>query len=431
MDEHVLERRTMRRVSLRLLPFLFLLYVFAYLDRFNVSIAALQMNEELGFSPTVFGLGAGTFFLGYALFEIPSNVVLARVGARRWIARIMISWGVLATAMMWVRTPTQFYVIRFLLGIAEAGFFPGVIYYLSQWFPHAYRGRATARFSVAIPLSQVLGGVLGAPLLGLSGTGGLSGWQWVFLLEGVPSVFLGISVLFYLTDRPAMAGWLMTAERNWLMRRIKGEIDESGIATTGSFAALFDGTAWLLAAPYFAYYTVGFAYTSWAPLLLRGALGLRDGITSLIAAAIALLAAVAYFLSAALSDRSRDRCGYAGLGLTLSSVGCIGAALAPTAVWKVAFLAMIPIGSGIFLPSFWCLPSLKYTGQASAPVIGLISAVGSSGGFFGPNILGYARHLTGGDRGAFLLLAGIGSVGCVICMQLRSSVFFQRAATTI
>ena len=192
----------MRLVSRRLLPFLFILYIFAFLDRSNVSLAALQMNDELKFGPAVFGFGAGIYYLGYALLEVPSNLILARVAARLWIARIMITWGILASAMIWVRTPLEFYTVRLLLGMAEAGFFPGIIYYLTQWFPTAYRARATARFALAVPLSQVIGGALGGALLSLGGVGQLSGWQWLFLLEGLPSVFLGVGVLFYLTDRP-------------------------------------------------------------------------------------------------------------------------------------------------------------------------------------------------------------------------------------
>jgi ACS family tartrate transporter-like MFS transporter len=186
MSDAALERQTMSTVSRRLLPFLLVLYVFCYLDRSNVSIAALQMNDELRFSSAVFGLGAGIFFFGYALFELPSNLVLARVGARLWIARIMVSWGILAAAMALVKTPTEFYVVRFLLGVAEAGFFPGVMYYLADWFPRSYQGRAIARFTVGIPLAQALGGLAGAPLLRLGGIGGLSGWQWLFLAEGIP-----------------------------------------------------------------------------------------------------------------------------------------------------------------------------------------------------------------------------------------------------
>src|SRR6516225_3847761 len=223
MTGEEVEVRTMRQVSRRLLPLLFLLYLFCYLDRINVGMAALQMNAALRFDPATFGFGAGIFFLGYALFEVPSNVILARTGARRWIARIAITWGVLACMMVWVRTPAQFYLMRFLLGVAEAGFFPGVIYYLSRWFPTVSRARAHAAFMIAVPAAQIVGGPLGGALLGLEGVGRLTGWQWLFLIEGLPPVFLGVAVLRYLTDNPEDAHWLATEERSWLSQRLERE----------------------------------------------------------------------------------------------------------------------------------------------------------------------------------------------------------------
>ena len=219
----------MRQASLRLLPFLFLLYILCYLDRSNVSIAALQMNKELKFSSATFGFGAGIFFLGYALFEVPSNLILARVGARRWLTRIAITWGLLACAMIFVRTPAQFYTVRFLLGVAEAGFFPGVLYYLSQWFPMAYRARAISAIVIGIPLSGALGGPLGGVLLGLRGVGHLSGWQWLFLIEGLPPVLLGIAALGYLTERPEDARWLSGEQQRWLSHRLEQERQQAGV----------------------------------------------------------------------------------------------------------------------------------------------------------------------------------------------------------
>lgn len=223
MTDQDVEPVTMRRVSFRLVPFLFLLYIFCWLDRSNISIAALQMNSELKFSSAVFGFGAGIFFLSYSLFEVPSNLILARLGARRWLARIAITWGLLACSMMWVRTPQQFYAVRFLLGMAEAGFFPGVIYYLSLWFPSTYRARAISGIIIGIPLSQVLGAPLGGALLALTGIGHLSGWQWLFLVEGLPPVLLGFAALAYLTDRPEDARWLSKQQRDWLSSRIEQE----------------------------------------------------------------------------------------------------------------------------------------------------------------------------------------------------------------
>ncbi|HUO68095.1 MAG TPA: MFS transporter, partial [Gammaproteobacteria bacterium] len=215
--------RTMAKVGWRLLPFLLLLYIVAWLDRVNISIAAVQMNTDLGFSKTVYGFGAGVFFVSYALFELPSNLILARVGARIWIARIMITWGLLSIAMLFVRGPTSYYALRFLLGLAEAGFLPGIIYYLGNWYPSTSRARAVSWFMLAIPLAPVIGGPLGGLILGLDGWHGLQGWQWLFLIEGLPAVFLGVVVLFYLTDEPAQAAWLRPEEREWLATTVRAE----------------------------------------------------------------------------------------------------------------------------------------------------------------------------------------------------------------
>src|SRR6476659_1839726 len=214
---------TLRKVTLRLIPFLFLLYIVAWLDRVNVGFAGLQMNADLGFSPVAFGFGSGVFFLGYCLFEVPSNLVLHRVGARRWIARIMISWGAISTGMMFVRTAPTFYVLRFLLGAAEAGFFPGVVYYLSYWYAEGQRARAIAAFMTAVPVSGVIGGPLSGALLNLNGLFGLAGWQWLFLVEGIPAILLGIIVLVYLTERPEAANWLTPAEKDWLVSTLAAE----------------------------------------------------------------------------------------------------------------------------------------------------------------------------------------------------------------
>jgi len=425
VTDQELERVTMKRVSLRLLPFLFILYIFSYLDRANVSIAALQMNDELKFSSATFGLGAGIFFIGYALFEVPSNLILARVGARRWIARIAITWGVLACAMMWVRTPAQFYAARFVLGVAEAGFFPGVIYYLSQWFPATYRARAISGFVIAIPLAQVLGGPLGGAVLGLSGVGRLSGWQWLFLIEGLPTVCLGIAVLGYLTERPEDAGWLSTAQRAWLLYRLEREREQTLVAHTSPLRALGSPLVWILSLPYFAFYTVGLGYALWAPTLVRDALGTSNAATGLITGSIALLAALVYPIAAMASDRWDERCGFAALGLAIGCAGCVGAALFPHSLLRVASLVGMAMCSPVFLASFWCLPTKFLKGTSAAAGIALISAVGSSGGFFGPSIIGFAKQRTGSDTGAFLALAGLALIGGLVCVGLRQIAVFK------
>jgi ACS family tartrate transporter-like MFS transporter len=427
MSDAGLERQTMSTVSRRLLPFLLVLYVFCYLDRSNVSIAALQMNDELRFSSAVFGLGAGIFFFGYALFELPSNLVLARVGARLWIARIMVSWGILAAGMAFVKTPAEFYVVRFLLGVAEAGFFPGVMYYLADWFPRSYQGRAVARFTVGIPLAQALGGLAGAPLLGLGGIGGFSGWQWLFLAEGIPSILLGISVLGYLPDRPQQAAWLNPSQRAWLLARL--EADRAKALFAGSahrLRTLRDRYVWVLAIPYFAYFTVGFAYTAWAPQLIKALLGTQDSVTALVTGSIALISTAAYLIGGNRSDRANDRCAYAMGGLGLCILGCLGAASAPTPAWEFASLILIPLGGGIFMPSFWCLPRLRFDAESAAAPIAVISSIGSLGGFCGPTIVGYAKQMTGMDSVAFGVLALIGLTGFAVCWLLRQHVSFRR-----
>ena len=425
MTDKELERVTMRRVSFRLVPLLFVLYIFCYLDRTNVSIAALQMNSELRFSSAAFGLGAGIFFIGYALFEVPSNLILPRVGARRWLARIAITWGVLACAMMWVRTPTQFYTVRFALGVAEAGFFPGVIYYLSQWFPATYRARAISGFVIAIPLAQVLGGPLGGAVLGLSGVGQLSGWQWLFLIEGLPSVCLGVAVLAYLTERPEDARWLSVAQRSWLLHCLERDRKQTVMAHVSPLRALGNPLVWVLTVPYFAFYSVALAYVLWAPTFVRDALGTSNTATGFITGSIALLAAVVYPLAAMASDRWDERCGLAALGLALNCAGCIGAALFPHSLLRVASLVVIALGSPLFMTSFWCLPTKFLKGASAAAGIALISAIGSSGGFFGPSLIGFLKQTTGSDLGAFLGLAALALLGGLVCAGLRQIAVFK------
>jgi MFS transporter, ACS family, tartrate transporter len=416
---------TMRRVSFRLLPFIFLLYIFCWLDRSNISIAALQMNSDLKFSSATFGFGAGIFFLSYSLFEIPSNLILARLGARRWLARIAITWGLLACSMMWVRTPQQFYAVRFLLGMAEAGFFPGVIYYLSLWFPATYRARAISIILIGIPLSQVLGAPLGGALLGLTGIGHLSGWQWLFLIEGLPPVLLGFAALAYLTDRPEDAQWLSKQQRDWVSSRIEQERQQTVAAHVSPLRALGHPLLWVLIFPYFALCTIGYGATFWAPLLVRDALGTSNSATSLIVGGIYLLAVLVYPLAGMLSDRMDDRCGLAALGLAFYCVGGIGVALLPHTILRVAALVVLQVGNPIFMSSFWCVPTKFLKGSSAAVGIALISSIGTTGGFFGPSIIGFLKQTTGSDSGAFLGLAGLALLGAFVCIALRQTAAFN------
>jgi ACS family tartrate transporter-like MFS transporter len=415
---------TMRRIGARLLPLLLGLYLIAYIDRVNVSIAALQMNADLGFGDATFGFGTGIFFLGYALFEIPSNMILARVGARRWLARIAITWGLLTCAMLAVRTPTQFYVARFALGVAEAGLFPGVIYYLTHWFPESHRARALSSFMLALPLAQILGGLVGGVLLRLHGAAGLAGWQWLFLIEGMPAIVLGGIALYWLDERPAEAAWLTHVQRAWLTEKVASEARRVGAEGASPLRALSNPLAWALAAPYFAYYTTALASTLWLPIIVRESLQTSDTATGLVVGGVALIGAIAFPLAGMLSDRWGERCYVAALGMGCGVLGCVCVALPGGPPLRFAGFIGWALMNGFVMPSFWSLPTKFVRGPSAAAAIALINAVGSSGGFFGPSLVGLFREF-GGDTGAFYALATLSLAGCVGFIALRRIKSFQ------
>jgi len=412
-------RKTMRRVSVRLLPFLFVLYVFNYVDRTNVSIASLQMNHDLGLSATAYSFGVSIFFAGYILFEVPSNVILAHVGARRWIARIVFSWGLVATSMTLVRTPVQFYVLRVLLGVCEAGFFPGIIYYLSQWFPARERASAVSRFMISIPLAAVIGNTLGGWLLGLEGRLGLHGWQWIFLIEGIPSVLLGIAALMILTDRIEDARWLSSQQREWLTQRIR---DHDGLAAphgSGAFRALTTPVVWLAALTYLMLVTAFSGYTYWAPIVIRDTLHTSNMATGLIAGLFACLAAAGMLGVSVSSDRTGERCLHAGGCSVLTSFGYIGAALLPSPPAQMAAFALVSVGTVSYLPAFWCLPAARLRGSAAAAAIAAVNSVGNVGGVVGPTIVGRVKDATGGTTISLLALAGFALVAAGLLLVMR------------
>lgn len=426
-DDAALERAALGKVTRRLIPFLFVLYIFNYLDRTNLGIASLEMNRDLKLSATVYGLGAGMFYLGYVLFEVPSNLILARVGARRWMARIMVTWGILASAMMLVHSPLSFYVVRFLLGIAEAGFFPGIIYYLSHWYPARQRARAISRFMIAVPLSMVVGGPLGGYLLGLSGKAGLAGWQWLFLIEGVPSILLGFLVLAYMSERPEDAAWLTPAEREWLSGRMAAERAAAGpLRHLGPLQMLREGAVWQIALLYVLGVVGGLAYIFWAPAMIRGLLGTSDLGTGLVFGGIALASAAAMLAVGHNSDRTGERWLHVAGSAALVAVGCAGAALLKNPWLAVLSLALIQIGAMTFLPPFWAIPSTVLTGAAAAATIALINSVGNIGGFVGPNLLGSMKQATGGFTVALLVLGGLSLGSALIAVALRRSPAWSR-----
>lgn len=418
-----LETATLRRVTRRLIPFLFLLYIANYLDRVNVSFAALQMNRDLGFSATAYGMGAGMFFLGYCLFQVPSNLMLARVGARRWIGTIMIVWGAIAAGMMLVRGVASFYSLRFLLGVVEAGFFPGMIFYLSNWFPAAERARAVARFMTAIPLSGVVGGPLSGWLLGWSGVAGLAGWQWLFLLEGVPSVLLGATALHYLTDHPADAAWLSPEGRAWLTRRLELERTQRAAQHGLSLRqALLDGVVWRLGLLYFLIVVGLYGQGLWLPQLIRGSSHVSDWVVGLLSAAPAVAAAVAMVAIAAHSDRSGERHAHVAFSLVAGALGFAAtAAVLDSPLLATAALSLAAIGFTGALGPFWTLPTSFLSGAAAAGGIALINSLGNVAGFAGPYLVGVVKDATGGFAGALLTFALLMLAGAALALQLRGA----------
>ncbi len=419
-DDTALGRATMRRVSLRLIPFILLLYIFNFLDRTNVGIAALQMNRDLQFSPAAYSLGAGIFFIAYAVFEVPSNIFLARVGPRFWIARICITWGIIASAMMFVRTPMHFYVLRFLLGVAEAGFFPGIVFYLSQWFPATMRARAQSRFMLGIPLANTIGGFVGGWLLTLDGRLGIAGWQWLFVLEGIPSVLLGVSVLFVLTDKPADARWLDGQQREWLVARMQRDEDTSR-APHGlpPLRALRNGFLWLTAIAFMLVNTGAYAYQFWGPTIIRDTLGTSSVETGYVVALIGVVSAITMLLVSKSSDRMNERFLHAAGSVLLVCVGAAGVALLPTPALRICALALMPMGMCSFLSPYFCLPGMLFRGSALAAAIALVNSIGNVGGFLGPNVIGTLVSVTGSNDGAFLSLAALAFVGASIIVVLR------------
>ena len=423
-----LEVAAVRKVTRRLIPFLFVLYIAAWLDRVNVGFAALQMNSELKFSSAAFGFGSGVFFLGYCLFEVPSNLILHRVGARLWIARIMITWGVIASAMMFVRTPAAFYILRFLLGVAEAGFFPGVIYYLSQWFPRANCARAIATFMMAIPVAGLVGGLLSGALLGLSGVYNLAGWQWLFLLEGLPSVLLGLIALLYLPDSPASAAWLTEPERSWLLNRLGAERAATQAANPiGVMAALRNRTVWHLGSVFFLA-NIGFlSYSIWSPQIIKSLLGTSDLMVGLISGGISAIMIVVMLSNAAHSDRTGERPLHVAIPMVIISAGFALAAAQGASYIAIFSLALVPIGIGAAMGPFWSMPSAFLVGRSAAAGIGLVATIVNFSGFVGPIIVGALRSRDGEYLPGFLILSAAAGVGALLALLLRRPATLTRA----
>lgn len=403
----------------RLIPFLFLLYVVAYLDRVNIGFAGVDMNRDLGFSATVFGLGSGIFFVSYTLLEVPSNLVLARVGARRWIGRIMLSWGVVSIAMAAVRDASTFYVLRFLLGAAEAGFFPGIIFYLTQWFPQRERAHAIALFMTGTAIAGVIGGPISSALLLLDGMGGLHGWQWLFIVEGVPAVLLAPVVWRRLDERPEDAQWLNPDERRWLVDTLAAESRQAPGTRHDLRSAFMSGRLWLLALVYFCLVLAFYGVSFWLPQIVQSLGTHPSWMVALIASVPYVVAAAGMVVVGAHSDRTGERRWHVALPAIIGAAGFLAAAAAPRAVVpSLAALSIAALGIWGALGPFWALPTAFLRGPAAAGGVALVNAVGNIGGFVGPTVVGYARDTTGSfAAGLWVLAAGL-VVGAALTLVL-------------
>ena len=415
-----IEESALRKVRWRLIPFLFLLYIVAYLDRVNVGFASIDMKLDLKFSDTVYGLGAGIFFLSYTLLEVPSNLLGARFGARVWIARIMFTWGVLSSAMIFVNGPATFYVLRFLLGAAEAGFFPGVILYLTQWFPQRERARAVGLFMTATAMAGVIGAPISSALLRLDGAWGLQGWQWLFLIEGLPAILLVPVVLVYMTERPADAKWLSADERAWLMREMEGEQAESGQAIVTLRAALGTLRLWIIALPYFCIVIAFYGITFFLPQIVQSMSSLGSATIVLLTAIPYVSATIGLVVVGSRSDRTRERRWHVAVPCLIGATGFVLTVLAPaTPAIALTTLSIAAFGIWGTLGPFWAIPTALLRGTAAAGGIALVNSIGNVGGFVGPYLMGWIRDATGGFTAGLLTLAAILVVGAAIVLRLE------------
>jgi ACS family tartrate transporter-like MFS transporter len=415
-----LEKKTVSRLLWRLLPFLFLLYIIAFLDRINVGFAALEMQKQLGLNDAVYGQAAGLFFAGYFFFQVPSNLVLTRIGARRWIAVIMVAWGVVSCCMALVSTPREFYALRFLLGVAEAGFFPGMILYLRSWFPAGARARAVAWFMTANPLAGVIGGPISGALLGLHWLG-IAGWQWLFILEGLPAVVLSLVVLRTLNDGPAQARWLRPDEKLWLAAAMDQERDsQAGITRKDAWAAFVNWRIWLLTVVFFGLTTSGYGIVLWLPNFIHSlstASNLKIGVISAIPYGAA---AIGMVLVGTHSDRTGERRWHlAGSALTASAALLI-AAHSHSIVPALAAVSLALTATFSMQGPFWATATSLLTGTTSAAGIAFINSFGNLGGYFGPRIIGLARTSGAGFRGGMLIIASFLALSGVLAVVVQA-----------
>jgi ACS family tartrate transporter-like MFS transporter len=413
-----LEKETMRRITRRLIPLLMVSYFAAYLDRVNVSFAALTMNKSLGFSAEIFGIGSGIFFLGYFLFEVPSNLILSKVGARKWIARILLTWGVVSAATAFVTGTWSFLGIRFLLGLAEAGFYPGIILYLTWWFPSAYRSRIIGIFMTAIPISIVTGSLISSQILRLGEWGGLQDWQWLFILEAMPAIILGFVVMFYLTDTPEQAQWLRPEQRDWLVARLATERShKESIHHYSLMETMRNPRVWALTLVYFGQNVTGYGLVIFLPQIVSR-FGVGVGVNGVISALPFAAAAVAMVLWGLHSDRTGERHLHAAAACFLNFAGLAVCVFLQDPILMMAAIILAQMGQSSIAPTFWTLPTAMLSGTAAAGGIALINAVGNLGGFLGPFMMGAIKDATGSFTIGLLSIAMGALVASIVLVVL-------------
>lgn len=413
-------RRTIMKVSWRLLPLIVVAYLVAYIDRTNVSMAAVTMNKDLGIDSFYYGLGAGIFFIGYALFEIPSNIVLEKVGARMWIARIMLTWGIVSGLMAAVVGPWSFITLRFLLGVAEAGFFPGMILYFTYWYPAAYRGRVIATLFIAVPLGNALASLISGAILGMNGIGGLHGWQWVFIIEALPAVLLAFVVLKYMTDRPSKADWLSADEKAWLESELAAErraVEAQGKLTVWQVMA--DPRVLAISAIYFFSASANYGITFFLPQIVKGIGTQSNFVTGALTAIPYVIGVMGLLAFGYSSDRHRERRRHL---ITAAIIGGIGFSLAAwlgSSYWALVGMSIATIGTYGCRPTMWPMPSLYLTGAGAAVGIAFINSIGNLGGYVGPFVVGWIKESTKSFEMAVFFLAACSFASALIAFAAR------------
>jgi ACS family tartrate transporter-like MFS transporter len=410
------EQSAMRKVYLRIMPFAILTYFFCYLDRINVGFAALTMNKDIGLDPAMYGMAAGAFFWGYVLFEVPSNIILERVGARLWIARIMVTWGLISGATALARGPLSFMAIRFLLGLAEAGLFPGFVLYFTYWFPDAHRARINSGFTLALPIAVASGAPVSTALLGLDGFLGLRGWQVMYIFEAIPTVLIGIVAFFYLTDRPAEAHWLTPAEQGWLDQTIAHE--RRRIEThhgVGLWRSFFDPKVLLLSLNYIGIVTASLGLLLFLPQIIKG-LGVSNMQVGWLTMIPYIAGAISMIVCGWISDRIGDRRWSLFVTCVISTAGLVFAGLTVGSWWSLVGVVVATIGFYGTKGPFWSMPTMFLTGPAAAAGIAWINSLGNLGGFFGPSIVGWAKQLSGSFAGGLYALALFALLSAVVSL---------------